>query len=74
MRTLCGYPADFAIEDARTGQFDLLTRAVMPPVATWLAARVATGIDRGAKLRRPIVTKVDLRKAPGITEDLTHLY
>lgn len=69
MRKVCGYPARFKLEDLRLAQFDLLTRAVMPPAGEWLAGQLARAIERG-KRTRPRVWVVDFRQAPGRVEEI----
>jgi len=73
MKAICGYPPDFQLDGNPSGFGSMLARAVMPPVATFLArAAIATLAEPTAL--EPIVTCVDLRK-PGIPPVvITHEY
>jgi DNA (cytosine-5)-methyltransferase 1 len=46
---LCGYPASYVFQGAVSGQYAQIGKAVMPPVAEYLAAIVALGLRRNKK-------------------------
>lgn len=58
---LCGYPDNFKFAKETIGTYDELTRAVMPPVAAWVARQVHEALDRDDELEQPRVRLVELR-------------
>jgi uracil-DNA glycosylase family 4 len=75
-KALCGYPPNFQlIERPGPAIGSMIARAVMPPVGRWLgdAVKAIYAQPRRAWCEST-VTKVDLRKPPGIYEDLTREY
>ena len=63
-KAICGYPLDFELEKDGTDAYDLLTRAVMPPVGEWFGKRVREALDRNedpSDGESPRVRMVDLR-------------
>lgn len=73
MRALCGYPLDFQLEGKPGGHASLLARAVMPPVAEWLARSVADGLRRRVEPQKSVVL-IDLRREGVPPVDLTARY
>jgi len=69
-KAFCGYLLDFELESQATGAYDLLTRAVMPPVGEWFGRRVHEALDKNLSAGhvqadgeiKPRVRLVDLRK------------
>ncbi len=63
-RALCGYPQRYWFEGSEGGHASFMARAVSPPVADWLGARVRAGLDSGRVLTSPSVRIIDGRKWP----------
>lgn len=64
-KAVCGFPADW--EFPRPGHaFSELARGVMPSMADWLARQLARSLRDDVELgtQGPVVSEVDLRKAP----------
>lgn len=64
-KALCGYPPGWRVENEgrhSSARFDLLTRAVMPPIGRWISGMVARSLDDGVKIRNPRMLIIDARK------------
>lgn len=59
--TLCGYPIPWALEGSGTGRYNLLSRAVMPPIGLWLGKLIRRALDAGKPPPWRRATVVDLR-------------
>lgn len=74
-KALCGYPRRWRVlptsERASDIDWDVMTRAVMPPIANWIGGLVRKAIDQDKRLRRPRVEVIDLRKATIQREELS---
>lgn len=63
---LCGYPPDFQLAPPASSMNEF-SRAVMPPVAEYLARQVARAIEDDEPVTRPSTMVVDYRRPPGET-------
>lgn len=70
MKALCGYPTDWRLQPMNGGgRWDLFTRAVMPPVGSWVGGLVAGALDGGKRVKKKVEI-VDLRKAKLTVEEV----
>lgn len=63
---LCGYPSTFELAPPASSMNEF-SRAVMPPVAEWLARQVARAVTASVPVTEPTSIIVDYREAPGAT-------
>lgn len=69
----CGYPGWYVFEPRSLGNYDLLTRAVMPPVGEWLGYRLRAALGQNVEAE-PQVLRVDLERGSERREFLPELH
>lgn len=57
---ICGYPRDFKFVGSMSKQYAQVAQAVMPPVAEYLARRVAQALRVRSRVRKPGFSRVEV--------------
>ena len=67
-KALCGYPADWIVlPEESNARYNMLTRAVMPPIGLWFGKLIRRALRTNKRLIRPTAEMVDLRDGMNIT-------